>query len=104
MVLDGSRLVNRVSGMCPLICWGVSFCMCFFKSESVIVSRLTINCQHVVNVLCEVAIVLHSRSVNLFRDTATGPNLGLTTNHVCLLCSLDFGGLTIGCPVLPLHL
>ena len=41
--------------------------------------------------LCEVAIVLQSKSINLFRDAATGPILSLTTNHMYLLCSLDSG-------------
>ena len=42
-------------------------------------------------VMCEVAIVLHSKSIKLFRDAATGPNLSLTTDHMCLSHSLDFG-------------
>ena len=42
-------------------------------------------------VVCEVAIVLQSKSIKIFRDSATGPNLSLTTDHMCLLHSLDFG-------------
>ena len=45
-------------------------------------------CKHVVGVLYEVAIVLQSKSINLFRDAVTGPNLSLTTDHIYLLCSL----------------
>ena len=41
-------------------------------------------------VVCEVAIVLQSKSIKLFRDVATGPNLSLTTDHMCLSHSLDF--------------
>ena len=92
MVLDESRLMNRNK-------WHVSFdllvhaiCTCFFKGESVIVPWLTISCPHVVVVLCEVTIVPQSKSINLFRDAATGPNLNLTTDHMCLSHFLDFGG------------
>ena len=42
-------------------------------------------------VVCEVAIILQSKSIKLFRDAATGPNLSLTTDHMCLLHSQDFG-------------
>ena len=42
-------------------------------------------------VLCEVAIVLQNKSIKPFKDTATGPNLNLTTDHMYLSCSLDFG-------------
>ena len=40
-------------------------------------------------VVCEVAIVLQSKSIKLFRDAAAGPNLSPTTGHMCLSCSLD---------------
>ena len=46
---------------------------------------------HVLVVLYEAAIVLQIKSINLFRDAATGPVLSLTTNHMCLSCFLDFG-------------
>ena len=41
--------------------------------------------------MCEVAIVLQSKSIKLFSDVATVPNLSLTTDHMFVLCSLDFG-------------
>ena len=63
----------------------------FSKEKSVIVPQLTISCAHVVVVLCEVATVLQSKSINLFRDAATGPNLSQTRDHMYLLHSLDFG-------------
>ena len=44
---------------------------------------MAISYAHVVVVLCEVAIVLQSKSIKLFRDSATGPNLSLTTAHMC---------------------
>ena len=61
------------------------------KVKVAIVHNQLLSCAHVPVVFCEVAIVLQSNSINLFRDTATGPILGLTTNHMCLLHSLDFG-------------
>ena len=48
-------------------------------------------CAHVVVALYEMAIVLQSKSINLFRDAVTGPNLSLTRDHMYLLHSLDFG-------------
>ena len=66
-----------------LVC---AICTCIFKGERVIVFKwLSV----VLLVMCEVAIVLQSKSIKLFRDVATGPNLSLTTDHMCLLCSLD---------------
>ena len=64
-----------------------AICACFFKGESVIVVKW-LSVVHMV--VCEVAIVLQSKSIKLFRDTATGPNLSLTTDHMCLLHFLDF--------------
>ena len=91
MVLYGSRLMSRSR-------WSVSFdllvhaiCMCFFKGGSIIL-LLTISCAYVVIVLFEVAVVLQSKSINLFRDAVTGVNLSQTTDHMCLLHSLEFGG------------
>ena len=43
--------------------------------------------------MCEVVIVLQSKSIKLFLDVVTGPNLSLTTDHISLLHSLDFGGI-----------
>ena len=43
--------------------------------------------------MCEAAIVLQSKSIKLFSDVATGPNLSLTTDHMYLSHSLDFGGI-----------
>ena len=82
---------TEVSGTCPLICWHVLFFACFLKGGSVIISCLIISCLHVVVVLCEVAIVLQSKCIRPFRDTATGLNLSLTTDHMYLLHSMDFG-------------
>ena len=42
--------------------------------------------------MSEVAIVLLSKFIKLYRGIATGPNLSLTTDHMSLSCSLDFGG------------
>ena len=67
-----------------------AICMCFFKGKSVIVfERLSV----VHMGMCEVAIVLQSKSIKVFRDSSTGPNLSLATDHMCLLCALDFGGI-----------
>ena len=62
-------------------------CVCFFKGNSVIVFKW-LSVVHMV--VCEVAIVLQSKYIKLFRDAATGPNLSLTTDHMCLSCFLDF--------------
>ena len=67
-----------------------AICMCIFKGERVSACRWVL----VVHlVMCEVAIILQSKNIKLFRDVATGPNLRLTTDHMFLLCSLDFGGI-----------
>ena len=41
-------------------------------------------------VVCKAAIILQSKSTKLFMDVATGPDLSLTTDHMCLLHSPDF--------------
>ena len=64
-----------------------AICACIIKGESVIVVKWL----SVVDMsMCEVAIVLHSKSIKLFREPATGPNLSLRTDHMCLLHFLDF--------------
>ena len=69
----------------PLAC---AICTCFFKGKRVIVFKwLSV----VYMVVCEAAIVLQSKSIKLLSNVATGPNLSLTTDHMCLLHSLDFG-------------
>ena len=55
---------------------------CFFKVERVIVFKW-LSVVHLV--MCEAAIVLQSKSMKLFRDAATGPNLSLTTDP-CAYC------------------
>ena len=60
------------------------------QNERVIVYRW-VSVVHLV--MCEVAIVLQSKSIKLFRDVATGPNVSLTTDHMFLSHSLDFGGI-----------
>ena len=52
------------------------------KGERVIVYKW-LSVVHLV--MCEVAIVLQSKSIKLFRDVATGPNLSLTTDHMFLV-------------------
>ena len=65
-----------------------AICTCDFKDERVSVYK----CVSVVHLVrCEAAIVLQSKSIKLFRDVATGPNLSLTTDHMFLMHSLDFG-------------
>ena len=65
-------------------------CVLIFKGERVIVFKW-LSVVHLV--MCEATIVLQSKSIKLFRDAATGPNLSLTKDHMCLLHSLDFGGI-----------
>ena len=65
-------------------------CKYIFKGERVIVCKW-LSSVHLV--MCEVAIVLQSNSIKLFRDVATGPILSLTTDHMCLLHSRDYGGI-----------
>ena len=80
------------SDACPLICGVMPSVHAFFKGEKVLLfCNWLSRCAHVLVVLYEVAIVLQSKSINLFRDAATGQILSLATNHMCLLCSLDFG-------------
>ena len=67
-----------------------SICTCIFKGEKIIVCKW-VSVVHLV--MCEVAIVLQSKSINLFRGGATGPNLSHTTDHMFLMHSLDFGGI-----------
>ena len=91
MIFDGSNLMNRSKRHISIDLLACAICLCFFKSESVIVPWMVVSCAHVVVVLYEVATVLQSKSITVFRDTATGPNLSLTTDHMCLSCSLNFG-------------
>ena len=65
-----------------------AICTCHFKGERSMVCKWVL-LVHLV--MFEMAIVLQSKSIKLFRDVATGPNLSLTTDHMFLLCSLDFG-------------
>ena len=69
---------------------GHAICTCIFKGGIVIVFKwLSV----VYLVMCEAAILLQSKSIKLFRDVATDLNLSLTTDHMFLSCSLDFGGI-----------
>ena len=56
-----------------------AICTCFFKGNSVVVIKW-LSVVHMV--VCEAAIVLQSKSIKLFRDAATGPNLSFTTDHM----------------------
>ena len=69
---------------------GHAICACIFNGERFIVCKW-VSVVHLV--MCEVAIVFQIKSIKLFRDVATGPNLSLTIDHKFLLCSLDFGGI-----------
>ena len=70
-----------------------AFYACFFKGEEVLLfCNWRSRCTHVLFVMCDTAIGLQSKSINPFKDAATGPILSLTTDHMCLLHSLDFGG------------
>ena len=66
--------------MCPLIFWQMPY-VCAFKGDCTIQLCICGN---------KVAIVLQGKSIQLFRVAATGPNLSLTTDHMCLSCFLDF--------------
>ena len=65
-----------------------AICTCLFKGKIVIVLEW-LSVVHMV--VCEVATVLQSKSIKLLRDSATGPNLGVTTEHMCLSHSLESG-------------
>ena len=65
-----------------------AICACVFKGERINVYKW-VTVAHLV--MCEVAIVLKSKSIKLFRDVATGPNLSCTRGHMFVLHSLDFG-------------
>ena len=85
---DAWWVQSQVSNAYPLICWHVPYAHASSKVRSVIVFKW-LSVVHMVE--CEAAIVLQSKPIKLFRDVATGPNLSLTTDHMCLLHSLDFG-------------
>ena len=57
-----------------------AICTCVFKGERVIVFKWS-SVVHLV--MCEVAFVIQSKSIKLFRDVATGPNLSLITGPIC---------------------
>ena len=59
-----------------------AICACVFKGETFIVC-IWLSVVHLV--MCEVAIVLQSKSIKLFRGVVTGPNLSLTTDHMSKL-------------------
>ena len=80
---DAWLIQSEVSGTCPLICWHMPLCACIFKGERVMLHK----CVSVV--MCEMAIVLQSVSIKLFRDVATSLNLSLKTDHMFLSLSLD---------------
>ena len=82
---------TEVIGAYPLICWHVPYA-CASSKVKVLLCFEWLSAVHMVVVLCEAAIVLQSKSIKLFRDAAAGPNLSLTTDHMCLSCSLDCGG------------
>ena len=67
-----------------------AICAFIFKGERFVVFKWLAMIQLV---KCEVATALQSKSIKLFRDVFTGPNLSLTTDHMFLLHSLDFGGI-----------
>ena len=80
------------SDMCPLICGHVPSAHAFFKGEKgLLFCNWLSRCAHILVVLYEAAIVLQSKPINQFKGAATGPILSLTTNHMCLLHTLDFG-------------
>ena len=84
MVLDGSKQLVTKEWCMSFDLWSHSFCPCFFKGEKVLLlCNWLWRCTHVLVVLCEVAIVIQSKAINLFRDAATGPILSLTINHMC---------------------
>ena len=91
MVFDGSKLLVRRKWYMSFDLWVCAFCICFFKGERCYCFVIDYQVAHIfLVVLCEAAIVIQSKSINPFMDAATGPILSLTTNHVCLLHSLDF--------------
>ena len=74
--------------MYPLICWHLPY-VCV--SSKVRVLLCSSGYQLYTWWYVKAAIVLQSKSIKLFRDAATGPNLSLTTDHIYLSCSLEFG-------------
>ena len=67
-----------------------AICVCIIKGDRVIVLKW-LSVVHLVK--WEVAIVLQSKSIKLFRDVATGPDQSLATDHMFSLCFLDSGGI-----------
>ena len=88
MMLDGSKMMNRSYWHTSIYLLACAICPCFFKGKSVIVFEW-LSAAHMA--VCKAAIVFQSKSIKLFTDSVTGPNLSLTTDHMCLLHSLDFG-------------
>ena len=86
---------SKVSGMCPLICW----CMSYVCASSKVIQLLCINGYQWYTWWCVKWLLSFKVSPsNCFRDVATDPNLSLTTDHIFLLHSLDFCGIQLpGC-------
>ena len=76
-----------------LWCTGMCLLFCVYNSSKVkILCSLSVNLEctclyHRINWL----LSFNFKSVISLRDAVTGSILSLTTNHVCSLCSLDFG-------------
>ena len=72
------------------VLWSVGACILHVllqRQKVLLFCNWLSSCAHVLVVLCEVAIVLQKKSINLFRDIATGPILSLTTNHMFMTLS-----------------
>ena len=77
----------RVSGGCPLICWSMPYVCASSKLKEL----LCVNAYKWYIWWCiKSAIALQSKYIKLFRDVATVPSL--TTDHMFLPHSLNFGG------------
>ena len=99
--VDGAWWIQTIvqkEVMCILWLVGVCLlCMLLQSQKVLLICNWSSRCTHVVGVLYEVAIVLWSKSINLYRDAATGQTLSLTTNHTCFI---TFPGLWNLCPMI----
>ena len=87
---DAWLIKSKVSGLCPLICWHVLYVHGSPKMKEL----MCIEGNQWYTWWCVKRLLSFQVSPSkLFRDVATGPNLSLTTDHMFLSCSLDFGGI-----------
>ena len=85
---DVSLIQSRLCGVCSLICFSVPY-VCLSSKWRVLL------CKSGVSVDVCSGYYPSNKFIKLYRVLATGPNLSLLTDHMSLLCSLDFSGIQL---------